>query len=77
MIYVLVPVILVLVALTVITLVRGAAAFLQSTREDMDRPEGSGPSAMQLKQNSLMFRRIIYQAAAIGVVLLVMLAAKK
>ena len=77
MIYFLVPVVLVLMALTVITLVRGAAAFLQSTRDDLDRPEGSGPSAMQLKQNSLMFRRIIYQGAAIGVVLLVMLAAKK
>ena len=76
MIYVLVPVILVLVALTVITLVRGAAAFLQSTREDMDRPEGSGPSAMQLKQNSLMFRRIIYQAAAIFVVAILMFAAR-
>ena len=77
MMYLLVPLVLVLMALTVITLVRGAAAFLQSTREDLDRPEGSGPSAMQLKQNSLMFRRIIYQAAAIGVVFLVMLAAKK
>ena len=76
MIYVLVPVILVLVALTVITLVRGAAAFLQSTRDDMDRPEGSGPSAMQLKQNSLMFRRIIYQAAAIFVVVILMFAAR-
>lgn len=76
MIYVLVPVILVLVALTVITLVRGAAAFLQSTRDDMDRPEGSGPSAMQLKQNSLMFRRIIYQAAAIFVVAILMFAAR-
>lgn len=76
MIYVLVPVILVLVALTVITLMRGAAAFLQSTRDDMDRPEGSGPSAMQLKQNSLMFRRIIYQAAAIFVVAILMFAAR-
>ncbi|WP_309623635.1 HIG1 domain-containing protein [Novosphingobium sp.] len=77
MIYLLVPVVMVLMALTVITLVRGAAAFLHSTREDIDRPEGSGPTAMQLKQNSLMFRRIIYQAAAIGVVFLVMLTAKK
>lgn len=67
MIYFLVPVVLVLMALTVITLVRGAAAFLQSTREDLDRPESSGPSAMQLKQNSLMFRRIIYQLSLIHI----------
>lgn len=77
MIYFLVPLVLVLMALTLITLVRGVGAFLQSTRDDLDRPDSSGPSAMQLKQNSLMLRRIIYQAAAIGAVFLVMLAAKK
>jgi preprotein translocase subunit SecG len=77
MIYVLVPVILVLVALTVITLVRGIGAFLQSTREDLDSAEGSGPTAMQLKQNKLMFRRIIYQAAAIFVVAILLFASRK
>ncbi len=75
--YVLIPIAVVLVVLTVVTLVRGIAAFLQSTREELDRPEGSGPSAMQLKQNQLMFRRIFYQAAAIAVVALIMFAAQK
>lgn len=76
MMYVLVPVILVLMALTLITLVRGIGAFLNSTREDLDQPEGSGPTAMQLKQNSLMMRRIIYQAAAIVVVAILLFASK-
>ena len=75
--YILIPIAVVLVVLTVVTLVRGIAAFLQSTREELDRPEGSGPSAMQLKQNQLMFRRIFYQAAAIAVVALIMFAAQK
>jgi Hypoxia induced protein conserved region len=70
-------VIVVLMVLTVVTLVRGIVAFLQSTREDLERPEGSGPSEMQLKQNKLMMRRILYQAAAIGVVALLMLASRK
>lgn len=77
MTYFLIPVIIAFMALTLITLVRGIAAFLQSTREDLDRPEGSGPSAMQLKQNKLMMRRIVYQAAAILTVALLMMAVKK
>lgn len=73
----LILVIVALMAMTVITLVRGIAAFLQSTREDLERPEGSGPSAMQLKQNKLMFRRIMFQAAAIGVVALLLSMSQK
>ncbi|MCC6927284.1 HIG1 domain-containing protein [Novosphingobium sp.] len=75
--YILIPIAVVLMVMTVITLVRGIAAFLQSTREDLDRPEGSGPSAMQLRQNHLMFRRILFQAAAILVVALLMFANKQ
>lgn len=72
----LILVIIALVAMTVITLVRGIAAFLQSTREDLEQPESSGPSAMQLKQNKLMFRRIMFQAAAIMVVALLLSMSK-
>ncbi|MBN8484710.1 MAG: HIG1 domain-containing protein [Sphingomonadales bacterium] len=54
-----------LMVLTVITLIRGIVAFMQSTREDLERPEGAGPTAMQLQQNKMMFRRIWFQAAAI------------
>jgi len=73
----LILVIIALIAMTVVTLVRGIAAFLQSTREDLERPESSGPSAMQLKQNKLMFRRIMFQAAAIGVVALLLSMSQK
>lgn len=72
----LIPVILVLMVLTVVSLVRGIAAFLQSTREDLERPDNAGPSEMQLKQNKLMMRRIVFQAAAVLVVALLMFAAK-
>lgn len=74
--YLLIPVLIALMAMVVLSLVRGIAAFLQSTRTDLERPESSGPSEMQLKQNKLMFQRIMYQAAAILVVALVLFASK-
>ncbi len=67
----------VLMALTLITLIRGIAAFMATTKSELERPEGSGPSEMQLKQNKLMFRRIFYQAAAIIVVALLLFANQK
>ena len=66
-----------LMALTLITLIRGIAAFMASTKTELERPEGSGPSEMQLKQNKLMFRRIFYQAAAILVVAVLLFANQK
>lgn len=63
-----------LMALTLITLIRGIAAFMATTKAELERPEGSGPSEMQLKQNKLMFRRIFYQAAAIVVVAILIFA---
>ena len=74
--YLMIPVLVALMAMVVLSLVRGIAAFLQSTRTDLERPEGSGPSEMQLKQNKLMFQRIMYQAAAIVVVALVLFSSK-
>lgn len=68
MTYILVPVIVVLVALTVLSLVKGIAAFLKSTRTDLERDPGTGASEMQLLQNKMMFARIKYQAAAVLVV---------
>jgi len=75
--YILIPVIIVLMVMTVVTLVRGIAAFLQSTREDLEQGEGSGPTAMQLRQNHLMFRRIMFQGAAILVVALLLSMSQK
>jgi hypothetical protein len=60
--------------LTLVTLVRGIVAFMASTKADLERPEGAGPSEMQLRQNSLMFRRVFYQAAAILVVAVLLFA---
>lgn len=66
-----------LMALTLITLIRGIVAFMATTKAELNRPEGSGPSEMQLKQNKLMFRRIFYQAAAILVVAVLLFANQK
>jgi hypothetical protein len=68
MAYILVPIIIVLVILTVVSLVRGIVAFLQSTREDLEHDPNTGPSPMQLKQNKMMFARIKYQAMAVVVI---------
>ena len=65
MAYILVPIIVVLVILTVVSLIRGIVAFLQSTREDLEHDPSTGPSPMQLKQNKMMFARIKYQAMAV------------
>jgi hypothetical protein len=70
-------VIVALMALTLITLIRGIVAFMATTKAELERPEGSGPSEMQLKQNSMMFRRIFYQAAAILVVAILLFANQK
>lgn len=58
------------------SLVKGIAAFLQSTREDLERPDSAGPSAMQLKQNQMMMKRILFQGAAILVVALMLFASR-
>lgn len=68
MTYILVPVIVVLMAMVVVSLVKGIIAFLHSTRLDLDRGDAAGASEMQLLQNKMMFARIKYQAAAVLVV---------
>jgi len=68
MTYILVPLIVVLMIMVVVSLVRGIAAFLRSTKVDLDRGEGAGATEMQLLQNKMMFNRIKYQAAAVLVI---------
>ncbi|MCT2401352.1 HIG1 domain-containing protein [Novosphingobium mangrovi (ex Huang et al. 2023)] len=64
--YILIPVIIGLMIMVVISLVRGIAAFLNSTKEDLHRdPDAVGPSPNQVLQNKMMFNRIKYQAAAV------------
>ena len=58
--------------MAVISLVRGIAAFLRSTKDDLNTP-GTGATPMQLRQNKMMFNRIMFQGLAILVVALLML----
>ena len=67
MIFVLVPVLLVLMGLVVWSLVRGIAAFMQTTRAGLERGD-EGLREMQNLQNRMMFNRIKYQGLAIVVV---------
>jgi len=63
--YVLIPLIIIFVALTVVSLVRGIIAFLNSTKEDLNRDPASGATANQLLQNKMMFNRIKFQGLAV------------
>lgn len=76
MIYVLAPVIIVLMIMVVVSLVRGIAAFLQSTKVDLESGETHAVPEMQLLQNKMMFARIKYQAAAILVVVILLAVSK-
>jgi hypothetical protein len=67
MIFILIPVLLVLMGLVVWSLVRGIAAFLNSTRAGLERGD-EGLREMQTLQNKMMFNRIKYQGMAIVVV---------
>ncbi|MBM3596249.1 MAG: hypothetical protein FJX31_10900 [Alphaproteobacteria bacterium] len=75
--YILIPLLVILMVMVVVSLVRGVVAFLQSTKLDLEHGD-DGPRAteMQLKQNKMMFARIKYQALAIVVVALVVLASR-
>ena len=73
--YFLIAVLVVLMIMVVVSLVRGIAAFLQTTKADLERPESEGPTANQLAQNSAMMKRIMFQAAAIAVVAIILASA--
>jgi hypothetical protein len=74
--YILIPALVVLMVLVVVSLVRGIVAFMQSTRQELERDESAGPSEMQLRQNKMMYSRILYQGIAIVVVALLLLASR-
>ena len=65
-----------LMGLTLYSLVRGIVAFMQSTQQDLNRPDSAGPSEMQLLQSKMMFRRILFQGAAILVAMLMLKASQ-
>lgn len=72
MMYVLIPLILVLVGMTVYSLVRGIIAFLKTTEADLNRDPALGATDMQLLQNKMMFNRIKYQGLAVLAVAILM-----
>ncbi|PLK27847.1 HIG1 domain-containing protein [Novosphingobium sp. TH158] len=74
--YILIPALLVLMGLTVYSLVRGIAAFLNSTRLDLEHDPATGPSPSQVKQNKMMFNRILFQGLAVLVVAALLAASK-
>jgi hypothetical protein len=51
------------------SLVRGLVAFLQAAEIDLKNP-GRGPSASSVRQNDMMKKRLLFQAAAIVMVIL-------
>ncbi len=59
----------------VVALVRGIIAFLQSTEADL-KSSGDGPSPNQLKQQTAMRNRILFQGIAVLVVALLLAMSK-
>jgi hypothetical protein len=60
-------------AATLFALIRGIIAFLQTTKEELNLPEGAvRPSS--LKQNKAMMNRVLFQAVAIVIVAILLLA---
>lgn len=59
---------------TVVSLVRGVVAFLQSTKLDLENPDDEARvQTMQLKQNRMMMNRIKFQFLAIVIVALLII----
>ena len=59
-------------AATLFALIRGIVAFLQASKEQLNAPDGA-PSPSSLKQNKMMMNRIMFQAAAIIIVAILLL----
>lgn len=57
---------------TVVALVRGIIAFLQTTEAELNS-KADGPSPSSVKQNKMMFARIGFQAAAVLLVAILLL----
>ena len=60
---------------TVVALVRGVVAFLKTTEADL-KGDGTGPSASSVKQNKAMMQRVIFQALAILIVVVILLGSR-
>ena len=56
---------------TVVALVRGVVLFLKNASDDVK--SGEGPSATSIRSNQMMMYRIIFQAVAILIAVLLLL----
>ena len=72
----LVILLVILMALTLFSLIRGVVAFLQTTKIDLQSGDAQNATEMQLAQNKMMMSRIKYQTLAIVVVVVMMLATR-
>ena len=60
------------IAATVVSLIRGIVAFLQSTKLDLEA-DGDRVTMMQERQNKMMFNRIKFQALAVVIVAVILM----
>ena len=65
---ILIIILLAMMAMVVVSLVRGIAAFLQASKLDIENGGDGNLRELQLKQNRMMMSRIKFQALAIIVV---------
>jgi len=65
---ILIIILLAMMAMVVVSLVRGIAAFLQASKLDIENGGDGNLRELQLKQNRMMMARIKFQALAIIVV---------
>lgn len=72
---ILIIVIIGLVIMAVFSLIRGIVAFLQASKDDLNRDPSLGPSQSQLMQNKMMMNRIMFQAGAVLVAALLLAVA--
>jgi hypothetical protein len=60
---------------TLVALVRGIVAFLQSASAEARGTGTSGPTQSQLKSNKMMQQRILFQALAVIIVVVLLFSA--
>lgn len=76
MTYILAAILIVLMALTLLSLIRGIIAFLKTARVDLESGNADDARELQLAQNRAMISRIKYQALAIFVVAVILAISK-
>ncbi|WP_427964234.1 hypothetical protein [Altererythrobacter sp.] len=71
----LIIVLVAMMAMVLVSLIRGIIAFLKTTKLDLESGDVENIREMQLKQNRMMMARIFYQFLAVLVALAILAAA--